>query len=116
MGASRTILPTVYMPASTRTDLEKRHRSAGTSGDHVEAVHDHNTWGPTRVKRKKTRMDGVLEVAGSTSRARQEPSTRTPSRISNKSEAAGHRAGKLAAMNTQEVYQQFLPGPSVQGG
>jgi len=65
MGASRTILPTVYMPASTRADLEKRHRSAGTSGDHVEAVHDHNTWGPIRVKRKKTRMDGVLEVAGS---------------------------------------------------
>ena len=61
------------------------------------------------------RTDGVLEAVESTSRARQKPSTRTSVQIRNKSEAARRGAGKLATTSAQEIYHQFLPGPSVQG-
>lgn len=61
-------------------------------------------------------MNRVLGAVGSTCRARQKPSTRTPEQINRISEAAGRGAGKLPATNAQEVYHQFLPGPSVQGG
>jgi hypothetical protein len=115
MGASQTISPAAYIPASTRTNLGKSRRSAETSCDYVEVAHDRNTSGPIRRVKRKMRTDGVLEAAGSTSRARQKPSTRTPVQIDDKSEAAERGAGKLAATNAQEVYHQFLPGPSVQG-
>ena len=59
-------------------------------------------------------MNGVLGVAGSTSRARQKPATKTPVSFNGKSEAAGRGAGMLAAPIAHEVYRQFLPGPSVQ--
>jgi len=114
MGANQTISPVVYMPASMRTNLEKSRRSAET-GDYVEAVHDYSACGPIRRVKRKMKTNGVLEAAGSTSRARQKPSTRTPVQIDNKFKAAGHGAGGLTATNTQEVYHQFLPGPSVQG-
>jgi len=53
----------------------------------------------------------VLEATGSTSRA----GTRTLIRNSGKSEAAGRRAGMLAALSTHQMYHHPLPGPSVQG-
>ena len=60
-------------------------------------------------------MNGVLEAAGSTSRARQKPATEIPAVFNGKSEAAGRGAGMLAAPIAHEVYHQPLPGPSVQG-
>ncbi|KAI0296511.1 hypothetical protein B0F90DRAFT_1034126 [Multifurca ochricompacta] len=57
---------------------------------------------------------GVLEAAGSTSRARHKPATRTSSAINDKSRVVGRGAERLAASNTQGVYHQFLTGPSVQ--
>ena len=115
IGASQTISPVAYNPASTRTNLGKRRCSVETSCDYVKAAHDHTTSGPIRRVKRKMRTDGVLEAVESTSRARQKPSTRTPVQIRNKSEAAGRGAGKLAATSVQEIYHQFLPGPSVQG-
>ena len=61
------------------------------------------------VRRKK---DEVLEAAGSTSRARQKPTARTPVQTGDISEAAGRGAGKPAAPNAYEVYHQFLPRPT----
>jgi len=55
---------------------------------------------------------GVLEAAGSTSRARHKSSTKTPVAINRKSKAAGPGVGRLAAPNAQGVYHQSLPGPS----
>jgi len=59
-------------------------------------------------------VNGVLEAAGFTSRARQNPATETPVELNGKSEAAGRGAGMLAAPIEHEVYHRFLPGPSVQ--
>ena len=60
------------------------------------------------------RKNGVLEAAGSTSRAHQRPTDRTPTVIDSISEATGRGAGMLAAPIAHELYHQFLPGPSVQ--
>jgi hypothetical protein len=77
---------------------------------------NHDTCGPIRRVKRKTRMNRVLEAAGSASRARRKPTARTLVQIRSKSEAAGREAGELAATNTQGVYHQLIPGPSVQGG
>ena len=100
-GPSQTISPAAHMLAPMRTKFEK--------------CQDKNTCGPTRRVKQKMRKTGVLEAAGSTSRARQKPAGKTPVRIHGKSEAAGRGAGMLAAPIAHEVYHQFLPGPSVQG-
>jgi hypothetical protein len=78
--------------------------------------HDHIACGPIRRVKTKTRMNGVLETAGSTSRARHKSATMTQQLVNGISEAAGRGAEKLAATITHEVYHQLLPGPSVQGG
>jgi hypothetical protein len=56
----------------------------------------------------------VLEAAGSTSRARHKPATRSLTGSNGKSLATGRGAEGLAAPNVQDVYHQFLSGPSVQ--
>src|SRR5712691_8611088 len=103
------------MPELPRTILRKRPRSAEeTSNGFTKAGNDRNRRkSPRRVKRR-TGVDGVLEAAGSTSRACQKPADRAPVSIDNKSEAAGRGAGMLAAPIAHEIYHQFLPGPSVQ--
>ena len=87
---------------------------AGTNEDQVWERYDNNTCGPTRRAKREMRRDGVLETAGSTSRARQKPADRTSTEINDISEAPGRGAGKLAAPIAHEVYHQFLPGPSIQ--
>ena len=62
------------------------------------------------------KKNGVLEAAGSTRRAHQRPTDRTPTSIDSTSEATRRGAEMLAAPIAHEVYHQFLPGPSVQEG
>jgi len=105
-------MPGTYMPELPWAILGKRPRSAEeTSNDHTKAGNRRSS--PRSVKKRRG-VNGVLKAAGSTSRARQKPATRTPVRIYGKSEAAGRGAGMLAAPIAHEVYRQFLPGPSVQ--
>lgn len=103
------------MSPATRTLLGKRPRGTEeTSGDCVEAVHDYDTRGPHKRVNRTMTANGVLEAAGSTSRVRQKLATRTPVQINSKSKALGCEVETFAAPDTQEVYYQFLPGPSVQ--
>ena len=71
---------------------------------------------PRLFKKAKgdTVVRGVLEAAGTTSRAPLKSATRTPDNVSDISDALGRGAGMLAAPSTHEVYHQPLPGPSVQ--
>ena len=103
------------MPELPRTILRKRPRNAEeTSNGITKAGKDRNRRkSPRRVKRR-TGVDGVLEAAGSTSRACQKPADRAPVGNESKSEAAGRGAGMLADPIAHEIYHQFLPGPSAQ--
>ena len=104
-----------YVPTLPRTGLGKRpHGADGTRNDLIQATNGSRGGGPTRRVKQKMRRNGVLEAAGSKSRARQKPADRTPTGVNDKSEATGRGAGMLAAPITHEVYHQFLPGPSVQ--
>ena len=122
LGAENTIagqamLSGTYMPALPRTSLGKRPRGAdGSSNDFIQATNGSGRSGPARRVKRKMEGNGVLEAAGSTSRARQKPADRIPTRITGKSEATGRGAGMLAAPIVHAVYHQFLPGPSVQEG
>jgi hypothetical protein len=110
-GAS---MSSIHMSAPQGTSLGKRSHSAeGTSDWAGEAGRDHRLR-PHKKAKGQMAHRGVLEAAGSTSRARHKSSTKTPIAIDRKFEAAGCRAGRLTAPNTQEVYYQSLPGPSVQ--
>jgi hypothetical protein len=109
-----TIPPDLHVSALTRSVLGKRpHSEEETSDAYIQAIHDISTCGsPERVQRKLM-SNGLLEAAGSTSRARQMLATRSPTKIGWNSEAAGSGAGKLAAPNAHEVSPRFLPGPRV---
>jgi len=101
------------MSAPQGTNIGKRPRNVGGTNDWAgEASSDHR---PRPHKKAKGKMAdrGVLEAAGSTSRARHKSSTKTPTVINAKFKAAGRGAGRLAAPNAQGVYHQSLPGPSV---
>ena len=84
------------MPVPTKTKSEK--------------YYDNRACGPTRRAKRKMKRNRVLEAAGSIRRARQKPADRTPTGISDISEATGRGAGMLAAPIAHEVYHQFLPG------
>ena len=120
LGAEDTVAGQVmssgtYMPALPRTSPGKRPRGAeSTSNDFIQVTNGSHRSGPARRVKRKMRRNGVLEAAGSTSRARQKPADRTLSKWSDKSEAAGRGAGMLAAPIAHEVYHQTLKGPSVQ--
>ena len=101
LGPSQTISSAAYMPESMKPNSRKRH--------------DNNTCGPTRRVKQKMRKNGVLEAAGSTSRARQKLADRTPVLNDSKSEVAGRGAGMLAAPITHAVYHQSIPGSSIRG-
>ena len=104
---------TAHMLASQRTTLGKRPRSDELTGNGVEELKGDRKPRPLKKVKGKTVANGVLEAAGSTSRARHKSATKTPVSISCISEAVGRGAGRLAAPNAHEVYHQFLPGPSV---
>jgi hypothetical protein len=93
-----------HMPAPTRTLLGKRPRD----NNYVTGYE------PLNAKRRMTTI-GVLEAAGSTSRAHHRPATRTLVRNDNKSLVTGRGAERLTATHAQEVSHQLLPEPSVQG-
>jgi len=104
-----------HIPELPRSLLKKRPRDAEeASSDSTKPGKDRNERSAPRRVKRRTGANGVLDAAGSTSRARQKPATETPVRINNKSEAAGRGAGMLAAPIAHEVYHQSLPGPSVQ--
>jgi hypothetical protein len=69
---------------------------------------------PRKRGKGKMAVNGVLEAAGPTSRARHKPATRTLKGLNGISKTAGRGAGRLAATNVQEVYHRSLQGPSVQ--
>jgi hypothetical protein len=58
-------------------------------------------------------MNGVLAAAEATGRAHRRPAARTPDTINGDPKTAGRGAGRLAATDAQEVYHQYLLGPSV---
>jgi hypothetical protein len=111
--ATQSTPPARYPPESTRTILGKRpRREDNPTGDYIQVIPPGtSTRGPS--KRAKGKI-GVLEAAGSTSRARQNSATKTLVNNRNRSEATGRGAGKLTATNAHEVYYESLPGPSVQ--
>ena len=60
-------------------------------------------------------VNGVLEAARHTRKARRKPVTRTPVKeFNSKFEVAGRGAERLATQNAQELYHQFPLGPSTQ--
>ena len=75
-----------------------------------EKYYDNRACGPTRRAKRKMKRNGVLEVAGSTMRSYQKPTDRTPTGITDISEATRRGAGMLAAPIAHEVYHQSLPG------
>ncbi|KAI0293342.1 hypothetical protein B0F90DRAFT_1822119 [Multifurca ochricompacta] len=92
----------------------KRRRADNDDGREADSYESRpQKRGKKRGKGRMTALE-VLDAAGSTSRARHKPATRTSSEISAKSRVVGRGAEKLAASNTQGVYHQFLTGPSVQ--
>ena len=113
-GGNQTTSRATYMLAIPETSLRKRPRGANKArGDRV--VETDNDQGRGRRKKAKGKMaiNGVLGAKGHTSRARK-PSTRTPTRSNDKSEAAGRGAERLAVQNAQEFYHRILLGPSTQ--
>ena len=114
VGACQNTSPATHMLATPRTLRGKRPRVAEAGGECVEVANNGDRCDPhKRVKRSMT-TNGVLGVAGFTSRACQKAATRIPVGQNSKSEAARRGAGKLAARNAHEVYYRLLPGPSVQ--
>ena len=93
------------------TYLGKRPRSVEGTSAWAEGINGHKPR-PHKKAMGKMANRGVLEAAGSTSRARHKSSTKIPVQINHKSKAAGPGAGRLAAPNAQGVYHQSLPGPS----
>jgi hypothetical protein len=100
--------------AGQRTSLVKRPRSEELTGYDPEKLSGDQRPRPPQKIKLRTVARGVLEAAGSTSRVPLMSTTKTPTGSSNNSEVAGRGAGMLADPNAQEVYHQFLPGPSVQ--
>jgi hypothetical protein len=94
--------------------LGKRPRSDDLTGNGSEELYDDRRPRPFKKVKGKTVARGVLEAAGSTSRAPLKSATKTPGEFSDTSEAVGRGAGMLAAPSGHEVYHQLLPGPSVQ--
>ena len=116
-GLPPAMLSTAYMQAAPGTALGKRHRHAEDTYDGGDPRADDGQEPRPRKKGKaKMAMNGVLVlgVAGSTSRARHKPVTRTRKCTNSISKATGQGAGRLAATSTQRAYHQYLPGPSVQ--
>ena len=60
------------------------------------------------------REDGSEGGFGGGIRARHKPATRTLTYTNGKSKTVGWGAGMLTATNAQEVYHQYMPGPSAQ--
>jgi hypothetical protein len=106
------MLQTIHTLTPQGTYLGERHRSVEeTSAWAEEGSNDHRPSPHKKAKGKKANR-GVLEAAGSKSRARHKSSTKTPVAIRDRSKALGPGAGRLAAPNAQGVYHQSLPGPS----
>jgi hypothetical protein len=102
----------VHIPAVAGTVLGKRSR--GAEDDGVLYANDGHQPRPSQKGKGKMADHGVLEAAGSPSRARHKPVTRTPVEKIDKSKTAGRGAERLAATTAHEVYHHFLPGPSFQ--
>jgi hypothetical protein len=114
-GGGYSLSHAAKMLASQRTSLGKRPRSEELIGCYgPEKLSGDQRPRPSKRVKGKMVARGVLEAAGSTSRAPLKSATKTPTIISDKSEVVGRGAGMLAAPNAQEVYHRFLPGPSVQ--
>jgi hypothetical protein len=113
IDACQATSSSTFTPASPRTMLGKRPRVGKETSDGIHAVDDSYGCGPRKRVKAKMAANEVLEAAGSSSRARHKSSTKTPVPINSKFEAAERGAGRLAAINAQEVYYQSLPGPSV---
>ena len=113
-GGNQTIPRTTSVLAIPKSSLRKRPRGANKTNDNRVVGTDN---GQGRGRRKKAKgnaaINGVLGAAGHTRRARK-PSTRTPARFNDKSEAAGRGAERLAVQNAQELYHQILLGPNAQ--
>jgi hypothetical protein len=69
---------------------------------------------PRKKGMGKMAVTGVLEAAGTTSKARHKPAARTHTEINNRCKTAGCGAGRLAATTAQEVYHPSFPRPSAQ--
>ena len=113
-GAGHSWSHGAHMHTSQRIRLRKRPRSDELTGDGSEELYGDRRPRPLKKVKGKTVASGVLEAAGSTSRAPLKSATETPVEVSAISEAVGRGAGMLAAPNAHEVYHQLLPGPSVQ--
>jgi len=104
------------MLALPKTNLRKRPRGTDEAGS-GQAVEADNGQGRRRRKKVKGEMavNGVLEAARHTRKARRKLVTRTPVEDFNGIfEVAGRGAERLAAQNAQELYHRFLLGPSTQ--
>jgi hypothetical protein len=101
------------MLAST---LGKRSRDVEeANGQMFDAGNDDQECDRRKRVKGKVIANRVLEAAGSTGRARQNPATMTPGVYNRKFEAAERGAGRLALPNAHGIYHRILPGPSVQG-
>jgi hypothetical protein len=105
--AATTAVPEMALGKRCRR-TEDTHEDVGQGYDDGHQAH------PCKKGRGNTAGNGVLEAAGTTSKACHKLATRTPTPKSDKSKTVGRGAGRLAATMTQEVYHQSLPGPSVQ--
>ncbi|KAH9047445.1 hypothetical protein EDB83DRAFT_2677014 [Lactarius deliciosus] len=97
--------------------LGKRARTNGMDGTvdngHLEA--EAHVPRPRKKGKGLSKTQGILEVAGPSSKAQHKPATRDPKQGNNHiSEAMGCGARGHAATNAQGLYDRFLPGPSVQ--
>ena len=103
------------MLALPKSSPRKRPRGANkTKGDRVVEIDNGQGRGRRKKAKGKMAINEVLGVAGHTSRARK-PSTRTPvTSFSDKSEAAGRGAERLAVQKAQGLYHRILLGPSTQ--
>ena len=110
-------LPTV--PELTRPDtiLGKRPRATGAEGTVGSGGLEAQGHDPRPRKKGKglSKTRGIVEIAGSSSKAQHKSASQNPKRgINRKSKAVKHGAGGHAATSAQGLYDRFLPGPSVQ--
>ena len=113
-GGPSLLTPAAPVTSAPTAALGKRRWDEFFS-DEIRGAIDYPVASQKRVRDEK--VNGILRASGSIVRTCHKPVARIPeTRVISKPKEVGRGAERLATPNPQGIYQQPLPGPSVQQG